>query len=227
MFCPKCGLEYREGFNECAYCHVPLVEEMPDGTEEYDEDLNPTLSMPEGQTMASVSAEGDEAAEEADVLAKPYRTAEEQAADMKSSGLTLLFVSIVGIAFLILCYLGAFPIHFSGIGAIITYSVMGLLFLVFFVSGVRAMKKVSALEEDAVRENEKTEEISSWFLESYTAESIDASIGAEERDNLDADRYFDRIRYMKEEINKRFMDSDSRFLDFIVENLYSEIFADK
>lgn len=27
MFCPICGDEYREGFTECADCHVPLVPE--------------------------------------------------------------------------------------------------------------------------------------------------------------------------------------------------------
>jgi len=29
MFCPKCGAEYREGFYECADCHVQLVWELP------------------------------------------------------------------------------------------------------------------------------------------------------------------------------------------------------
>jgi hypothetical protein len=28
MFCPKCGIEYREGFYECADCKVPLVWEL-------------------------------------------------------------------------------------------------------------------------------------------------------------------------------------------------------
>lgn len=28
MFCPKCRAEYREGFDTCADCQVPLVEEL-------------------------------------------------------------------------------------------------------------------------------------------------------------------------------------------------------
>ena len=29
-WCPKCKAEYREGFTECAACHVPLVDTLPD-----------------------------------------------------------------------------------------------------------------------------------------------------------------------------------------------------
>ena len=29
MYCPQCGLEYREGFTECSDCHVPLAAGSP------------------------------------------------------------------------------------------------------------------------------------------------------------------------------------------------------
>jgi hypothetical protein len=29
MFCPQCRCEYRPGFQQCANCQVPLVEELP------------------------------------------------------------------------------------------------------------------------------------------------------------------------------------------------------
>ena len=29
VFCPRCGCEYRDGFTECADCHVPLAAEPP------------------------------------------------------------------------------------------------------------------------------------------------------------------------------------------------------
>lgn len=32
-WCPKCKSEYREGFTECATCHVPLVDSLPEEDE--------------------------------------------------------------------------------------------------------------------------------------------------------------------------------------------------
>ncbi len=30
MYCPECGAEYREGYEQCADCRVPLVPERPE-----------------------------------------------------------------------------------------------------------------------------------------------------------------------------------------------------
>jgi len=35
MYCPKCKIEYREGFYKCADCGVDLVNEQPPETEDY------------------------------------------------------------------------------------------------------------------------------------------------------------------------------------------------
>ena len=44
-WCPICKAEYREGFTECASCHVPLVEEL---TEEQKKEPAPDYALPEG-----------------------------------------------------------------------------------------------------------------------------------------------------------------------------------
>lgn len=38
MYCPECRTEYREGFTECADCHVTLVDVLPDEETEHEED---------------------------------------------------------------------------------------------------------------------------------------------------------------------------------------------
>ncbi len=39
MFCPKCKCEYREGFNECTDCLVPLVAELQDEAPQEEQSL--------------------------------------------------------------------------------------------------------------------------------------------------------------------------------------------
>lgn len=43
MYCPQCATEYRDGFTECADCHVPLLAGKP--PEEPADSFNPTLDL--------------------------------------------------------------------------------------------------------------------------------------------------------------------------------------
>lgn len=40
MFCPDCGAEYRQGFDRCTDCDVPLVEQLPASNESADSGAN-------------------------------------------------------------------------------------------------------------------------------------------------------------------------------------------
>ncbi|HTX34470.1 MAG TPA: DUF2007 domain-containing protein [Bryobacteraceae bacterium] len=43
MYCPQCGTEYRDGFTECADCHVPLLAGTPPPDEP--SAFNPSLDL--------------------------------------------------------------------------------------------------------------------------------------------------------------------------------------
>lgn len=56
MFCPQCRVEYREGFSECADCHVPLLPEPPPEPQlEPDPRLEPDSSLAPESEMALVA----------------------------------------------------------------------------------------------------------------------------------------------------------------------------
>ncbi|MBO6149360.1 MAG: zinc ribbon domain-containing protein [Lachnospiraceae bacterium] len=200
MICPKCGTEYREGFTQCAYCKIDLVEALPEGVDadelyrrhSEEEALYGTQEgMAAAHSDAAISDE-DGAGPEADGADGPipwteeelraaaeemkaeavasvgiFRTARSRAEEMQSSGVTLAMVGGLGLFAIVLLALNVFPIGLYGPGRYITFCTMGALFLGFLVVGVRSLRKVKALNEEADREEKQTEEIVSWYKEVY------------------------------------------------------------
>ena len=226
MWCPKCRCEYVEGITECPDCHVELVESLDDidaeentGDEEGRADTESPDNADSGADAENAGA--DQAA--AENMPVKYRTLDEKAADLKSSGYTLLSVGIAGIIVIILMAAGVFPVNMTGIMKYISYSVMGLLFAIFIISGWRAMIRSKKVSEDAVRENDQRDEIMNWFVDGYDGETIDKLVNPDTDDN---DLYFDRTEFMKAKISERFMDLDDGFMADIIERLYSELFEE-
>jgi hypothetical protein len=56
MFCPECGDEYREGFEKCAYCDVPLVHELPTEDAAPQEEMAVLLKTPDVGKLAIVKS---------------------------------------------------------------------------------------------------------------------------------------------------------------------------
>jgi hypothetical protein len=67
MYCPECGVEYREGTTECADCHVPLLKGTPPAESEtaFDPDLNLVVVLETNDAFALALAKG--LLEEADI----------------------------------------------------------------------------------------------------------------------------------------------------------------
>jgi hypothetical protein len=80
MICPQCRAEYREGFDRCADCGVPLVVELTAEEEHDEESTNELISMLETED-ASFLADAVAAIEEAKI---PYLIQSGTALDLES-----------------------------------------------------------------------------------------------------------------------------------------------
>ena len=107
-WCPKCRNEYREGIEECADCHVPLVEELPpeeeDSGNEFDGDFedwvkaHPEMLQKIKESQEEKNVEEEETPGIENRKLQVYRSSAQRAEEFKSSAWTLLIVGVAGLA---------------------------------------------------------------------------------------------------------------------------------
>jgi hypothetical protein len=56
MFCPNCKAEYIDGISECADCHVPLVQTLPDERQGKAVEWEPLVSSPNMGDLALIKS---------------------------------------------------------------------------------------------------------------------------------------------------------------------------
>ena len=59
MYCPECGVEYREGFTECSDCHVPLESgRPPEETAGFDPSMDLVVVLVTNDRVQAAMAKG-------------------------------------------------------------------------------------------------------------------------------------------------------------------------
>ncbi len=152
-----------------------------------------------------------------------YISKDNKKEDLKSTAYSFLLVSIAGFIFLGLFLTGVLPIQVSSYTKIMLGVILGIMFLIFFAIGVRSFLQIKKAREEAEEEQEAYTEITGWFKENYSASDIDARIESEtEPEQL----YFSRYEIMSELLTEKCDDREEAFLDYIIEQLYGELFPD-
>lgn len=212
-WCPKCKNEYVEGMTRCADCGSELVQELP---QEQEEAFPENLQMEEEMLPNDIrkfSAKG------------VYKDNAQKAAEFKDSGYTLLGVGGVGLILLILMASGVLPFGFGGISWI-TYSVLGVMFLIFLIVGWHSMKSAGTYKKEALSENSLKAEIMSWCRENLTAQEIDSSVFDETLMESEEEKYFKRTEFIRNQIGQRFINIEEGFLDSLIDEFYPEVFGE-
>jgi len=60
MYCPQCGVEYRDGFTECSECHIPLLAGVrpPDPQKAFDPALELVIVLETSDSILLAMAKG-------------------------------------------------------------------------------------------------------------------------------------------------------------------------
>ena len=229
-WCPECKCEYVEGIEKCADCGCELVDHLPDESQEegLTEYFQGSLEE-EGAVFRQAAME--KAAPQIvvgkkrgkPVVRSVYVNNEERAEENRTSAYTLLTVGTAGLVAVVLLFVGVIPIQMAVFSRYMICGVMGVVFILFLVMGVVSLRNFKLLKKRAVKENNLTDEIQKWCLQNLHKETIDEVSG------LDASvpeelKYFQRFEFVKNEIQKQFMNLDESYVERIVEEMYPELF---
>lgn len=147
-----------------------------------------------------------------------YTTYKDKAENYKTSAYTLIGVSVLGLLFLLLSAVGVIGFKPN----IMTYLLMGGLFLIFLISGISSYAAYKKSSKEAVMENNLSTEIRQWCNENLDADRIDS--GLFEEDTPDEERYFKRMEKMKKSVKDTYLNLDDGFLEALMEEVYPSIF---
>lgn len=220
-WCPRCGNEYMEGITECAACGCTLMESRkePDHSEPEND--------PQKETADGTGGTGPEPGQEAETVridpvgfshTAVYEDASRKAESFRSGAWMLILVGAAGLIFLAFSVAGLLPVRLAGFSSL----VMGMLFAVFFFSGISSLKTSRQLEGKAKEESDLREELRGWCRTHLSAEQIDASI--EELPESEEERYFKRTEQIRSMITRNFLNLDEGYLDSFVDEVYAEYF---
>lgn len=155
-----------------------------------------------------------------------YENSASKADDNKSSAYTLLLVGIVGIIVIILGITDVLPIHLYGTSKYMTYGIMGTLFLLFIIMGLVSMKSYHIFVRKAESENSLRNTMEKWCKDALKQEEIDSEIFITEENITEEEKYFKRVKLMKEKLSQKFFNLDEAFLDHFVDEIYADIFKE-
>lgn len=171
----------------------------------------------------------EEASDETEKKAEPvpavFVKASDKAENYRSSAYALLAVGILGVLAIILIAVGVIPLNIASNIKVISFITMMLLFVIFIVMGAKAFADAKKYEAMAKQEEEATEGMQTWFLGTYTKQSLDDAAGISEGSELAEEvLYFKRSAFIRQKLTEQFGELEPSYLEKNVEDLYTEIY---
>lgn len=250
-FCPKCKIEYREGFSICSDCKIPLVDSLENmgdsinvlGEEDYGA-IDASLIDTEGETGSTSSADIDKDAdltpteiskEEYEAVkgyiekenenrskpSKQYVSTDDKSKEYLSTGITLITIGVLSCTFIALFVLGVLPFKFRGGFSYVIYGVLFLFFASFIYFGINSICRFAEIKKYVQSEKNENSEFEKWFKENITREAIDAHLPLTGNEQSDFFMRNEKIKFM---IFKQFPDLSSDYVDMYIDGAYGDIF---
>lgn len=154
------------------------------------------------------------------VTSKVYVKKEYLYNETRSSAYTFIAVGILGIVVALLYVTGIFTPDLIDNMSTFSQTVIALMFVACLIFGLLTFKHSQQLKKDALSENKATDQILSWFKDTYSREEIESHI----TDTDENSQYFDRIGIIKQLLTAKFDNLEETYLDDLCDTIYSDYY---
>ena len=144
---------------------------------------------------------------------KIYINEKERYNDVKSTGYSFTIISVIGFILLILMWTNTLPINIDITNKIMTSVVMGILFTIFLIIGIKSFLSLKKIQESADNQEKTNSNIITWFFD-----NIDAAF-----DTASEENYFETYNTISEILTRQFPTLREEELDYITEAIISKI----
>lgn len=252
-WCPRCKLEYVDGIKICPDCKTALVASLEDASEDnefegyisedeaaFDNqemcgecnchvDANEVLAQiidtlkQKGLNDDEISLILDNIKNSGGKKAENYKPLADKYTENRSGSSALILCGAVGIIVLLLNLLGVIRLPLSGYSFWLTTIVMGVLFLIFLLSGVKALLTAKKLAPEVDKEKEDIEKLVTFLKEQKKAGRFDIA-----GDDLTMEEQSLVISNMAvSACESEFEDLAPGFAFYVTDRYYSEIFENE
>ena len=224
MWCPKCKNEYVKGITTCTDCNCALVDSLEEYEAQLAEEqaslLQETVTADYEDIDSSTNTES-ETDETKSAPTRAYISKKAKVEDMKSTAYTFTVCGAVGIIGLILFATGVLPVQTAEYMKIMICIVMGCMFLIFLIVGIRSFSQLKSMTDAANSEEDLLSEALEWFKTNYNANDIDQNLDTSQSEEV---IYFARYEKMRQLLSEKYADMDDSLTDHVIETLYAELF---
>lgn len=231
-WCPKCKLEYVEGKTICPDCNVELVEKLNEEEESFEPELVNDLSdeftkaleeeMP--QDIEKLSTEEMEAimlrAEQLKNFEENpvYKSKKDKLLNNKSAYGVLIVSGFLGLSVIILDIFGVITLPLAGSSRTLTFIVLGVLFLVFLLTGFVSLGSVKRLKPEVEKEEKLINDIVEFIKQNKAA----GTYKKPNPENYESE-YLELNNKVVSDVKEAFPDFEPGFAYYVVDRFAGDI----
>ena len=158
---------------------------------------------------------------------KIYVDEQKRYEDTKATGQCFTAVGAIGLIAIVLLDTGVIKLAaLDSVNKLMVSIVMGLVFLIFFIIGMKSFMELKDISKKIDRNNSLEKEIMEYVTVTHRDELMTLASYGEKEDACSGDLYYKRAELITSVITEKYSLLEESFLDHMVEEIYSKIYSD-